>query len=190
MKLTDKQRRKLIKAYPFLQPRNLWTGKEIDDADWIVGEELPDGWLRLFLMYCKELKPHLVNSNYLDKFMFTDVKEKYGTLRLNNYGEPKSARWLTVKYERFSEYVCCLCGKLATKQTEGYIMSLCDSCSEKDCFLCWKTTKLPKKLQAGITIYEHGTSKKIFFSLKHIKKQYEYILTMSDEAFIEYMLTE
>ena len=45
----------LIQYFPFLYPRNVWTDKPIEDYgyDWCLGvDELPEGWIRLFLLYC------------------------------------------------------------------------------------------------------------------------------------------
>ena len=144
MNLTIAQRQLLLDAVPFLRPRNLWTGKLIEDCDWIVGEGLPQGWLRLFLMYCKNLKLHLVATNTLDTFRFTDVKEKYGRLCLYNHGEPESAEFLTILYERYSAHVCLQCGKPATYTTKGWIMPVCEQCLNTTTMLPYEVEKLPK----------------------------------------------
>ena len=78
MILTVEQRKKLIELYPYLQPRNLWTDKVSEDYDYsyIRGEhELPEGWIRLFFLYCKNLRSKLVETNTLDKFRFSQLKK-------------------------------------------------------------------------------------------------------------------
>ena len=89
---TPEQNKKLIEIYPYLQPRNVWTDKIPEDYDYsyIRGDkEVPDGWLRLFLLYCKAIRPALVNDSYLEQFRFSQVKEKYGSMRLYDFGAPK-----------------------------------------------------------------------------------------------------
>ena len=91
MTLTPEQRKKLVKLYPYLQPRNVWTDKVSEDYDYsyIRGEhELPTGWLRLFFLYCKNLRNRLVETDALDKFRFSQLKEKYGRMCLYNFGIP------------------------------------------------------------------------------------------------------
>jgi hypothetical protein len=93
-------------------------------------DELPNGWVVLFLLYCKHLKEELVKIDYLDKFMFTQIKEKYGSMRLYNNGYPKESRVGELEYifEHLSTYVCTECGKIAKYETPGWIMELCESC--------------------------------------------------------------
>ena len=79
IKLNEAQIRELINRYPYLLPRNVWTGKVVEDYDYsyILGQyEIPWGWFRLFLLYCKNIRELLEKANYLNKFQFTQIKEK------------------------------------------------------------------------------------------------------------------
>ena len=75
----------LINKYPFLMPKH-WNCDtmqyEVDeDYDYIFTklDEMPDGWKKAFgEMMCEEIKQELVRCNYLDKYMITQIKEKYG----------------------------------------------------------------------------------------------------------------
>ena len=80
MTLTSEQRKQLIDLYPYLQPCNLWTGKISEDYDYIYireEHEIPEGWIRLFFLYCKNLRSRLVGTETIDKFRFSQLKERY-----------------------------------------------------------------------------------------------------------------
>lgn len=123
--------KKLIEEYPFLQPRNVWTDKISEDYDYsyVLGvDDIPKGWERLFLQMCKDLKKQLIKDNYLDKFRFTQIKEKYNTLRLYNNGCSEKAHRILDKYEYMSRYICTICGNIAEYETQNYRASFCRNC--------------------------------------------------------------
>ena len=122
-------RKALIEEFPYLMPRNVFTDKipEGYDYTYFQGEySLPDGWLQLFLQACEDIKEPLIKADYLEKFRFTQIKEKYGALRMYNAGAPKEVHDILAKYEFLSEQVCCICGKPATAMTCGYICPYCE----------------------------------------------------------------
>lgn len=83
----------LIVEFPFLLPRNRWTGNVPDDYDYSYTEldDLPDGWRIAFgLQMCRELKEILVKGGGLDVYRITQIKEKNGTLRWYDNGCPES----------------------------------------------------------------------------------------------------
>lgn len=130
IKLNNKQ---LVERYPFLIPRNVWTDKISDDYDYsyTLMYCVPKGWTLLFLMCCEELRNQLIKDNYLDKFRFSQVKEKYGTLRLYTFGHSAKVNKIIMKYEHLSKYVCQQCGKIGTYETPGWISYLCKDCVSK-----------------------------------------------------------
>lgn len=124
--------KELCEKYPFLIPRNVFTDKISEDYDysWTRLDDLEDGWRIAFgEQMCEELKEALAKANYVDKFRFTDIKEKYGKLCLYNFGCNKEAWDVIYKYERLSKYVCKHCGKPATKVSTGWISPWCDECA-------------------------------------------------------------
>lgn len=126
--------KELCERMPYLVPRNVWTGKIVENYDYsyIEGEyELPSGWLKLFLMCMEDIRQPLVDSNYLNEFRFSQIKEKYNTMRLYNFGASKEVHDIISKYEYISQFVCQKCGKPATKETIGWITSYCDDCIPK-----------------------------------------------------------
>ena len=135
---TIEDNKKLIEEFPFLQPRNVWTDNISEDYDYsyVLGiDDLPIGWERLFLQMCVDLKKELIKDDYLDKFRFTQIKEKYNTMRLYNNGCSKEAHKILDKYEYMSRYICTVCGDIATVETQGYLASFCNKCSKGWCAL-------------------------------------------------------
>lgn len=128
----------LIAEFPFLLPRNRWTGNVPDDYDYSYTEldDLPDGWCIAFgLQMCRELKEILVKGGGLDAYRITQIKEKYGTLRWYDNGCPESVSnayyaWQK-KYVELSKRTCIICGKRATKESVGYITYYCKECASK-----------------------------------------------------------
>ena len=186
MNFSIEQNKQLIAIYPYLQPRNLWTGEipENYDYSYIRGEELPDGWHKLFLMYCKEMRPHLIKSNMLDKFQFSQIKEKYGTMRIYNCGYPKSADYLTSLYEYYSTFVCQRCGKPSKWVTKGWVSFFCDECigeAQVDCY------PLKKQTSMRFTCYKNNEPYRISYTYKYLDKEYKRVLCMTDDEFFDYI---
>lgn len=126
--------KELCDKYPFLIPRNVWTGEVVEDYDysWTLLDTFEPGWKIAFgKQLCEELKEALEKANYVDKFMFSQIKEKYGHLCLYNFGCNQEAWDVIHKYEELSKYTCGRCGKPATKVTTGWIYPYCESCADK-----------------------------------------------------------
>lgn len=128
--LTVEERKELIEKYPYLMPRNAFTGENVKDFDYsfIVGEHsLPDGWMELFLQCCEDIYEPLKESGNLDKFYFTQTKEKYGRMELYTHRSTSKVEDIISKYRFLSEQTCSVCGIPATVVTWGYV---CPYCSE------------------------------------------------------------
>ena len=128
-----KENKKLVERYPFLLPRNRWTGKVSEDYDYHYTEldAMPDGWRKAFgVQMCEDIREELIKADYLDKYRITDIKEKYGSLRWYDFGgTEKMMREIIPKYTRLSKYTCIHCGKPATKISLGWISPWCDDCA-------------------------------------------------------------
>jgi hypothetical protein len=120
--------KELIERYPYLLPRNVWTDKVDDDYDysWTLADQAPDGWRELFLQMCEEIREPLIAANYLNEFRFSQIKEKFGTLRAYSFGAPREVHNIISKYERMSARMCIKCGATATKISRGWISPWCD----------------------------------------------------------------
>jgi len=89
--LTIEYNKALIEKYPFLLPRNRWTGEVVESYNYSYTEldDLPDGWrIAWGDQICEEIKEELVKYDFLDKYRITQIKEKYGTLRWYDNGTP------------------------------------------------------------------------------------------------------
>lgn len=123
----------MIEEFPFLMPRNRWTGLISDQFDYSYNElsVMPDGWLIAFgYEFMTELKNVLIKDDFLYKYTITDIKEKYGTLRWYDFGCSEEAHKIILKYCNRSAEVCQLCGKPATVMTRGWIGYLCAKCGK------------------------------------------------------------
>ena len=130
--MTQEEIRKLVERYPYLLPRNVFTDKLPDNYDYtyIKYLEIPKGWNRLFLQMCEDIRQPLIDDDYLDKFRFTQVKEKYNRLECYNRGASNEVNTILEKYMVLSRYVCTKCGRRARYETQGYIASYCKPCRE------------------------------------------------------------
>lgn len=132
--MTQEKIKELIERYPFLLPRSLWTDEVDEDYDYsyINGfDEIPQGWDKLFLQLCEDIRQPLIDADYLDKYRLLQVKEKFNELRVYDQGVPEAAavvERIIDKYSMMARYVCTVCGKPATYETHGYIASYCDDC--------------------------------------------------------------
>lgn len=100
-------------------------------------DEMPIGWKKAFgAQMCKEIKAALLREGgqkALKEYRIIQVKEKYGSLRwYDEYGNDEVSD-IIAKYECISEYTCCVCGRPAKYQTQGWICPYCEDCiSEHD----------------------------------------------------------
>ena len=127
--------KELIEKYPFLKPRNVWNGEELEDYDYsyTIWDDMPEGWKKCFgEELCEDLKEELERCDYLDKWRIVQLKEKYGTMRLYDDGSPRESRIQEIidKYEHISKRTCICCGKFPVPVTDaGWVSPIC-----KDCF--------------------------------------------------------
>lgn len=134
--MTDEERKLYNKEFcekmPYLFPRNVWTDKIDTDYDyeWIHGEELPKGWRALFYQMCEDIRQLLIDAGCIDRFRFSQIKEKYNTMRCYNFGAPTEVYNIIRKYEYMSRYICQECGFPATRETVGWIASYCTQCAK------------------------------------------------------------
>lgn len=191
MNFTNEQRKQLIEKYPYLQPRNVWTGEVAESYDYtyIRGEhELPNGWIRLFLLYCKNIRPLLEKYNQINKYRFSQIKEKYGTMRMYDFGAPIEVHRLNTMYDCYSQYICCKCGQYADYQTIGWIESYCNICWPKDPQDVVINLKKPKQCCCEYYDKEGDYDYEIYYSYKSLNKEYTKIKDMTDEEFYNYLM--
>lgn len=164
--MTKEQIKALVERYPYLLPRNVWTDKVPDDYDYtyIKGLEIPKGWYKLFFQLCEDIRQPLIDAGYLEKFRFSQIKEKYNRLECYNFGAPEKVQEIIDKYSVMAGYVCVECGKPATCETQGYFASFCDDCW-KDYVRHQRIEWIKFKPFYEVTVFANGErqKKKVYF---------------------------
>lgn len=97
--------------YPWLRLMNLYTGKVYKKRD--AMDDMPDGWKLAFGdMLCDELDAAIKKAGVEDSFIFGQVKEKFGLLKMH-HNQPRNSEIGIIirKYETLSRYICIRCGK-------------------------------------------------------------------------------
>ena len=128
----------LCYKYPWLIPRNCWTGEIVKDYDYSLTQldSMPEGWRKAFgLEMCEEIQKVLEKANYVDKYRILQIKEKWGFLCWYDNGVPEEIyneyQAILTKYEGLSAQTCINCGAPATKISCGWISPWCDKCAEE-----------------------------------------------------------
>ena len=130
----QKRNRVLIEKYPFLFPRYAWTGKKVDDFDYsynAIEGSIPQGWWKLFgIKLCEDLKNVcLENKVSLNDIIITDVKEKYGELRIYMSGYPETWEEHETAWEYISSHTCVKCGVFPVPTIDdGWVCPWCEEC--------------------------------------------------------------
>ena len=129
--------KKLVKRYPFLLPRNCFTGKVPKDYDYTYTEYdcLDKGWRIGFGQFLLEdLREACLKTNFLDRLQIVQWKEKYGGMRLYVNGAPQEVHDVIRKYEFISEYVCWHCGspEATIVDNYGWYLPMCKCCWDKN----------------------------------------------------------
>lgn len=120
----------LFIKYPFLQPRNVWTGKKYWDFNKL--ENIPAGWRKAFGKQLRnDLRKALIKDGILHDFYFTQIKEKWGKLCLYNNGTGPESDYVINHYQELSMCYCINCGKPARYVTDGWIEYLCEDCFDE-----------------------------------------------------------
>lgn len=115
--------------YPFYKNRNVWTDKFLGYS-MTRYEDIPEGWRKAFgKQLSEDLRKQLKKDKQLHTFRFSQIKEKWGKLRLYTFGCSEECWDIIRKYEALSKKYCIYCGKPATHKTTGYVLYLCkDHC--------------------------------------------------------------
>lgn len=117
----------LLNIFPFLQQHSIWTGEALN-SKYTFADDLPPGWRKLFFIMCEELKEVLIENQLLNDFYFIQIKEKYGIMRCYPNHRIEAIDKILNDYAHISQYVCCMCGALATQTAFNWICPYCDQC--------------------------------------------------------------
>ena len=100
----------------------------------IFGEnhyEVGDGWVPLIKEAERIVREWNLSHPGEPRIKFTQIKEKYGGLRLYVNAAPKEILDKLDELEEKSYTICEFCGateNVDTKETDGWIYTLCDKC--------------------------------------------------------------
>lgn len=131
MKRTIEENKAYCEKYPFLK-----LDPSIFNYKYTWEDQISEGWRKVFCpQIWDELLEILKKYDYVNEFRFSDIKEKYGTLRIYTFSLPvdifdEIQEWID-KYENLSMQFCINCGKPATCMTKGYTSFLCKDCAEE-----------------------------------------------------------
>lgn len=132
----EKYNKELIKEYPFLERRNVFTDEPMNNFMFTWLDNMPEGWRIAFgKEICDELKQALIDydnkngTDMLHNYRIHQIKEKYGSLRWYDNGVTPEMSVIISKYEMMSEKICIICGEKAVYSTKGWISPYCESCT-------------------------------------------------------------
>jgi hypothetical protein len=134
---TAEENKALIEKYPILLPRNSFTGKVVDGYDYSYTclDQMPAGWAKAFGIPLFEDIQNEVNTwkkEARDDFFFTDIKEKFGELRIYTSSMSEKLFEILEAYCTISRNVCIVCGKLDVPMVNrGWMSPYCRDCAVK-----------------------------------------------------------
>lgn len=136
MRRTVEENKALLEKYPILRQRNVFTGEPIDNNDeYTYLDAMPQGWAKAFGIPMFEDIQNEVNTwskEEQDNFIFTEIKEKFGELRVYTSHMTDNLFKILEAYCAISRNVCIVCGKLDVPMvTRGWISPYCRDCSSK-----------------------------------------------------------
>jgi len=97
------------------------------------GIECNIGWYDIISSVCYRIKQHEKNkkSDYYP-VTFDQIKEKWGGLRIYYIGGDDYIRGVVDTAEEISYKTCERCGNPGSPNKQGWIMTLCDKCRNKN----------------------------------------------------------
>jgi len=113
-----------------LYPR-LFRGQDMPVTENLMsfGCECSDGWFRLINTACSLIASHQTNQRpQPPDFLFTQIKEKYGTLRMYSDGGDDYTDGVISMAEAMSGHTCELCGAPGKLGGIGWLTTRCGKC--------------------------------------------------------------
>lgn len=114
--------KKLFKKFP-----QLFRDKDKPPTESLMcfGIEASDGWFKILFKLCQDI----MATNPDQNFRFSQIKEKYGCLRIYPMGGASEEIWeLLDKAEVDSATICEQCGKPSRMISAGWIYNMCNEC--------------------------------------------------------------
>jgi hypothetical protein len=120
--MRDELEQKLIQKYP-----ELFADKDKPPTQSLMcfGCECDDGWFNILDNMCRLIHEHLKDKDY--PYRFTQIKEKFGTLRVYDNGSDKYIFGVIDMAESMSHTTCEVCGNMARTKAAGiWLKTLCE----------------------------------------------------------------
>jgi hypothetical protein len=95
-------------------------GKSPQESCMAWGCEHSDGWFNIILSLCRSISSHIKNSKEGVEFKFTQVKEKFGTLRVYTYGGDDYIEGVIAMAESMSALTCEVTGEPGQMCAKGH----------------------------------------------------------------------
>ena len=116
---------KLFEDFPeFFRDKNLTIYQSC--MPW--GIEVGDGWYQIIYDMCTKIK----QLNPPESFRFSQVKEKFGFLRIYSIGDDEEIYKVIMEAENASDKTCEDCGSTEDVwQAGSWVRTLCQSCWDK-----------------------------------------------------------
>ncbi len=116
---------RLVEKFPALFVESTYP---LTESLMAFGCECGDGWYGIIESACESIAAHC-ESNEKRDFAFTQIKEKFGTLRMYSTGGDEFISGVLSAAEEKSYETCERCGNPGSRNTEGYwITTLCEGC--------------------------------------------------------------
>ena len=117
---------RLSELYP-----KLFRGQDMPVTENLMsfGCECGDGWFSIINAACSLIATHEESAEKTD-FLFTQIKEKYGTLRIYYTGGNGYIDGVVGMAEAMSAYTCELCGAPGKLGGIGWLTTRCDKCTD------------------------------------------------------------
>lgn len=158
--ITDEKMKELLEKYPFLVYRNVFNDEkcfdEKKDLEINYYKEWDGyGWEGIWKKYLEKLF-ELYDNKWSEEtkkhFQFTEIKEKYGQLRIYTSFTDTEEN-LENKAEMLSEWTCIKCGKQPRDsrgrhiiwRSYGWVGNYCRDCAKKEDKENYKSWRLVKK---------------------------------------------
>jgi hypothetical protein len=117
---------RLSELYP-----NLFRGQDLPVTENLMsfGCECGDGWFNIINTACSLIATHEEHEGRT-AFLFTQIKEKYGTLRIYSAGGDAYTAGIIAMAEAMSGETCELCGSPGTLGGAGWLTTRCNNCKK------------------------------------------------------------
>ena len=115
--MRDELENKLVKKFP-----ELFQDRDKPPTETLIcfGCECDDGWFDLIYATCSLIHDHLKYRSIESPFRFSQIKEKFGGLRLYHYGGDEYTRGVCSMAEAMSYKICEITGERGQLCTTGH----------------------------------------------------------------------